>query len=61
VFTSFVKIVLFIATDVGAALVGVLQSVEFNSGNATNGAPIVAVIGGVLLGVSKLNSPRSWL
>lgn len=54
--TEFVKIALFIATGVGAALVGVLQSVEFNSGNATNGqglvfeAPIVAVIGGVLLG-----------
>ena len=54
--TGFVKIVLFIATDVAAALVGVLQAIEFNSGNATNGqgyvfeAPIVAVIGGVLLG-----------
>ena len=54
--TDFVKIVLFVATGVGAALVGVLQAVEFNSGNATNGqglvfeAPIVAVIGGVLLG-----------
>jgi simple sugar transport system permease protein len=39
-----------------AALVGALQTVEFHSGNAANGqgyvfqAPIVAVIGGVLLG-----------
>ena len=54
--TNLVKIVLFVATDVAAATVGILQAIEFNSGNATNGqgyvfeAPIVAVIGGVLLG-----------
>ena len=51
-----VKILLFIATGFAAALVGVIQGVQWNSGNATYGAgyvfqaPIVAVIGGVLLG-----------
>ncbi|MBW8639813.1 ABC transporter permease [Hoeflea sp. WL0058] len=51
-----VKIILFIATGVAAAFVGVLQGVQWNSGNSTYGqgyvfqAPIVAVIGGVLLG-----------
>ncbi len=54
--THFVKIVLFVGTGVGAALVGIIQAVEYHSGNATAGlgyvfqAPIVAVIGGVLLG-----------
>jgi simple sugar transport system permease protein len=54
--THFVKIMLFMATGLGAALVGVIQAVEYHSGNATAGlgyvfqAPIVAVIGGVLLG-----------
>lgn len=51
-----VKITLFVATGTAAALVGVIQGVLWNSGNATYGmgyvfqAPIVAVIGGVLLG-----------
>ncbi len=51
-----VKIILFIATGVAAAFVGVLQGVQWNSGNSTYGqgyvfqAPIVVVIGGVLLG-----------
>jgi simple sugar transport system permease protein len=51
-----VKVILFIAAGVGAAFIGVLQGVEWNSGNSTYGqgyvfqAPIVAVIGGVLLG-----------
>jgi simple sugar transport system permease protein len=51
-----VKIILFIATGVAAAFIGVLQGIEWNSGNSTYGqgyvfeAPIVAVIGGVLLG-----------
>ncbi|WP_421726508.1 ABC transporter permease [Bauldia sp.] len=51
-----VKIILFIMTGVAAAFVGVLQGVQWNSGNSTYGmgyvfqAPIVAVIGGVLLG-----------
>jgi simple sugar transport system permease protein len=51
-----VKIVLFICAGVAAAFVGVLQGVQWNSGNSTYGqgyvfqAPIVAVIGGVLLG-----------
>ena len=51
-----VKIVLFVATGAAAAFVGVLQGIEWNSGNSTYGmgyvfqAPIVAVIGGVLLG-----------
>jgi simple sugar transport system permease protein len=50
-----VKIVLFVSTGVAAAFIGVLQGVEWNSGNSTYGmgyvfqAPIVAVIGGVLL------------
>jgi len=51
-----VKIVLFVVTGFAAAFVGVLQGVQWNSGNSTYGqgyvfqAPIVAVIGGVLLG-----------
>ncbi|GGX44587.1 ABC transporter permease [Tateyamaria omphalii] len=50
-----VKIMLFVATGVCAALVGILQGVQWNSGNSTYGmgyvfqAPIVVVIGGVLL------------
>jgi simple sugar transport system permease protein len=50
-----VKIALFMATGIAAAFVGVLQGVQWNSGNSTYGqgyvfqAPIVAVIGGVLL------------
>jgi simple sugar transport system permease protein len=54
--TSRVKIILFITAALAASLVGIIQAVEFHSGNATNGqgyvfqAPIVAVIGGVLLG-----------
>lgn len=51
-----VKVVLFVSAGVAAAFIGVLQGVEWNSGNSTYGqgyvfqAPIVAVIGGVLLG-----------
>jgi simple sugar transport system permease protein len=54
--TSRVKIILFMGAAVAASLVGVIQAIEFHSGNAANGqgyvfqAPIVAVIGGVLLG-----------
>ena len=54
--TSRVKITLFVTTALAASLVGVIQAIEFHSGNAANGqgyvfqAPIVAVIGGVLLG-----------
>ena len=54
--TGLVKIVLFMMTGLGASLVGIIQAVEYHSGNATAGlgyvfqAPIVAVIGGVLLG-----------
>lgn len=50
-----VKIILFMSTGLAAALVGVLQGVQWNSGNSTYGmgyvfqAPIVAVVGGVLL------------
>lgn len=50
-----VKIVLFIATGFAAAFVGVLQGIQWNSGNSTYGmgyvfqAPIVVVIGGILL------------
>lgn len=53
--TSRVKISLFVTTAMAAAFVGIIQTVEFSSGNASNGqgyvfqAPIVAVIGGVLL------------
>lgn len=54
--TGFVKIAMFTLTGMAAGFVGVLQSIEFDAANATNGggyvfeAPIVAVIGGVLLG-----------
>lgn len=50
-----VKVTLFMSTGVAAALVGILQAIQWNSGNATYGmgyvfqAPIVVVIGGVLL------------
>lgn len=50
-----VRIILFVLTGAAAAFLGVLQAIEFNSGNASNGqgyifqAPIAAVIGGVLL------------
>lgn len=53
---SFVKVVLFAATGAASALSGVLQAVEFKSASPVNGqgyvfeAPIVAVIGGILLG-----------
>lgn len=51
-----VKVILFVAAGLAAAFVGVLQGVQWNAGNATYGqgyvfqAPIVVVIGGVLLG-----------
>jgi len=54
--TNLVKIVLFMMTGLGSALVGVIQGIEYHTGNAMAGigyvfeAPIVAVIGGVLLG-----------
>ena len=54
--THLVKIILFMSTGTAAALVGIIQAIEYHSGNATAGlgyvfqAPIVAVIGGVLLG-----------
>lgn len=54
--TGRVKTVLFVTTAVASSLVGIIQAVEFHSGNAANGqgyifqAPVVAVIGGVLLG-----------
>lgn len=50
-----VKIGLFIAVGFFAAFIGAIQTMEFNGGNAANGqgytfqAPIVAVIGGILL------------
>ncbi|HEX7289942.1 MAG TPA: ABC transporter permease [Conexibacter sp.] len=53
--TGRVKITLFICTAVAAALVGVIQAIEFDGGDAATGqgyvfqAPIVVVIGGVLL------------
>ena len=53
--TSRVKISLFVGTALAAALVGLIQAVQFSTGDATTGqgyvfeAPIVVVIGGVLL------------
>jgi simple sugar transport system permease protein len=53
--TDRVKVILFGAVGTSAALVGVIQAVEFHSGSAINGqgfvfqAPVVAVISGVLL------------
>ncbi|UWS04310.1 ABC transporter permease [Phaeobacter inhibens] len=50
-----VKIILFMMTGLAAAIVGIMQGVQWNSGNSTYGmgyvfqAPIVVVIGGVLL------------
>jgi simple sugar transport system permease protein len=54
--TNFVKITLFVCTATGAALVGILEAIQFNSGDVTYGsdlvfsAPVAAVVGGVLLG-----------
>ena len=51
-----VKTALFVSAGLAAAFIGVLQGVQWNSGNSTYGqgyvfqAPIVAVVGGVLLG-----------
>lgn len=53
--TTYVKIILYVCSALGATFVGVLQAVEYNTGDAMNGqgyvfeAPIVVVIGGVLL------------
>jgi simple sugar transport system permease protein len=53
--TARLKLILFVATATASALCGVIQTAEFNSGNAVSGqgfvfqAPIVAVIGGILL------------
>ena len=53
--TSRVRIGLFISTSMAAALVGIIQAVEYNGSSASNGqvfvfnAIIAAVIGGVLL------------
>lgn len=53
--TAQVRIGLFISTSVAAALVGIIQTVEYNGSQAANGqsyvfnAIIAAVIGGVLL------------
>jgi simple sugar transport system permease protein len=53
--TSRVRIGLFMATSMGAALVGIIQTVEYNGSQAANGqsyvfnAIIAVVIGGVLL------------
>lgn len=55
VMTSRVKIILFVCTALAATLVGVSQAVQYNTGDAVGGqgyvfqAPIVVVIGGVLL------------
>jgi simple sugar transport system permease protein len=53
--TDRVKISLFVATALGAVLVGVLQTIQYSGGDVTYGrdfvfdAPVAAVIGGVLL------------
>ena len=53
--TSRVKVSLFVCAALAGALVGVIQAVQFSTGDATTGqgyvfeAPIVVVIGGVLL------------
>ena len=50
-----IKIILFMGTSFGAALVGIMQTIAFNGGDVTRGrafvfdAVIAAVIGGVLL------------
>jgi simple sugar transport system permease protein len=55
VLTSRVKIILFVCTSVAASFVGMLEAVKFGTGDPTSGssfvfeAPIVAVLGGVLL------------
>jgi simple sugar transport system permease protein len=55
VMTSRVKIVLFVCTSLAATFVGAMQAVEYHTGDPTTGqgyvfeAPIVVVIGGVLL------------
>lgn len=53
--TSRVKVTLFVATALAATFVGVMQAVQFSTGDGATGqsyvfeAPIVVVIGGVLL------------
>ncbi|MER8479291.1 ABC transporter permease [Mesorhizobium sp. M1163] len=53
--TAWVKIVLYLCTALASAFVGALQAVQFHTGDATTGqgyvfqAPMVVVIGGVLL------------
>jgi simple sugar transport system permease protein len=53
--TSVVKICLFIGTATAASFVGALQAVQYSTGDSTTGqayvfqAPIVVIIGGVLL------------
>jgi simple sugar transport system permease protein len=50
-----VKIILFVLSSLGAALVGILQTVQYRGGDVTYGrdfvfaAPVAVVIGGVLL------------
>ena len=54
--TNLVKIALFVGTATGAALVGILEAVQYNGGDVSYGsdlvfsAPVAAVVGGVLLG-----------
>ena len=53
--TGRVKVTLFIVTATAAALVGIIQTLEYNTGNATSGteyvfyAIIAVIVGGVLL------------
>ena len=53
--TTYVKVILYVCSALGATFVGVLQAVEYHTADALSGqgyvfeAPIVVVIGGVLL------------
>jgi simple sugar transport system permease protein len=55
VLTSRVKVILYVTTALAATLVGMIQALQFSTGDAVGGqeyvfeAPIVVVIGGVLL------------
>ena len=53
--TDRIKVALFVLTSIGAVLVSLIQTIEYNTGNATSGqgflfqVPIVVVVGGILV------------
>jgi simple sugar transport system permease protein len=53
--TDRLKVGLFVATSLGAVLIAVIQTIEYNTGNATGGqgflfeTPIAVVVGGILV------------